>query len=155
MPLRFEQYEFESHFQRSGISTIFPEALLDGFLFEPCGYSVNGMMGPYYFTIHITPQEAFSFASFETDMPLDDYDDLVARVLNIFRPGRSTVTIMANYDSKTPSTPHAPQGFVVRDVQRQELSRYHITYSRVFKAGTPLRRQSTVSPPEQPAIACA
>lgn len=143
-----------SNCQVSGISTIFPDALLDGFLFDPCGYSVNGMMGPYFFTIHITPQEAFSFASFETDVPLDDYDELVAKVLNIFRPGRSTVTIMANYDSKTPSTPKAPKGFVVRDVQRQELSRYHITYSCVYKAGTP-RRQSTVGVPEQTAIVCS
>lgn len=112
-------------------------------------------MGPYFFTIHITPQEAFSFASFETDVPLDDYDELVAKVLDIFRPGRSTVTIMANYDSKTPSAPRAPQGFTVRGVQRQELSRYHITYSCIFKGSGSPRRQSTVIPTENAITMCA
>ena len=54
----------------SGIEDLFPDAVLDGFLFEPCGYSVNGIMGEHYFTIHVTPQEEFSFASFETDIPI-------------------------------------------------------------------------------------
>ena len=54
----------------SGISSLFPGAILDGFLFDPCGYSVNGMMDEHYFTIHVTPQEQFSFASFETDVPM-------------------------------------------------------------------------------------
>lgn len=30
--------------KRSGIDTIFPNALLDGFLFDPCGYSVNAIL---------------------------------------------------------------------------------------------------------------
>lgn len=137
---------FEQASKISGISSIFPSAILDGFLFEPCGYSVNGMMGPYFFTIHITPQDGFSFASFETDMPMENYDALVAQVLDIFKPGRATITVMANFASGlTPSAPSAPSGYYLRDVQRQELSRYHIVYSRVRKGTAESSRRASTA----------
>lgn len=56
--------------QESGIATLFPGAFIDDFLFEPCGYSMNGVLDDGYFTIHITPQAEFSYVSFETDIPL-------------------------------------------------------------------------------------
>lgn len=117
-------------------------------------------MGPYFFTIHITPQQGFSFASFETDVPMvstfvvidssnssqENYDALVSHVLDIFRPGRATITIMANVTSGfTPSAPAAPSGYYLRDVQRQELSRYHIVYSRLRKGQAESRRISSAA----------
>ena len=30
--------------QKSGIDKIFPNAILDGYLFDPCGYSVNAIL---------------------------------------------------------------------------------------------------------------
>lgn len=35
---------FRMKFQRSGIKDLFPEANIADYLFEPCGYSVNGVM---------------------------------------------------------------------------------------------------------------
>lgn len=126
---------FEQASLMSGISALFPEAKLDGHLFEPCGYSVNAMMGPYYFTIHITPQPGFSYASFETDYPLADYSELTSRVLAIFRPGRSTVTVMANHAVAHPARiPRQLPGFVTHDIQHQELAQYKIVYARLRKA---------------------
>lgn len=152
---------FQRASELSGIAELFPDAILDGFLFDPCGYSVNGMMGPYFFTIHITPQDAFSFASFETDMPMQDYDDLIHRVLSIFRPGRATVTVMANHESGViPSPPKsstpAVKGFPdcvynLGNVQRHELSGYHVVYGRYRKGAAasslPTRRASAVPSP--------
>lgn len=129
-----EMANFAQASERSGISDLFPGAVLDGFLFDPCGYSVNGMMGEHYFTIHVTPQQQFSFASFETDVPLEDYADLMMRVLQIFRPGRATVTIMANDAAGVrPVAPRRLQDYALCDVQRQELASYHIVYARVRK----------------------
>lgn len=54
----------------SGIGDLFPGAHIDDFLFNPCGYSMNGVLGDGYFTIHITPQPEYSYVSFETDIPL-------------------------------------------------------------------------------------
>jgi hypothetical protein len=131
---------FEQASIMSGISALFPEAKLDGHLFEPCGYSVNAMIGPYYFTIHITPQPGFSYASFETDFPLEDYSELTSRVLAIFRPGRSTVTVMANHAARHPARiPRRLDEYVVGDVQHQELAQYKIVYARLRKASSERR----------------
>ena len=31
--------------QSVGISALFPESLLDSYIFDPCGYSLNGIIG--------------------------------------------------------------------------------------------------------------
>ena len=82
---------------RSGIDTIFPNALLDGYLFDPCGYSVNAILPKgHYFTIHITPEPSCSYVSFETNAPEEDFPELIRRVLDLFRPSQFIVTCFAN-----------------------------------------------------------
>ncbi len=58
------------------------DELFDGFeiddhLFTPLGYSVNGIKGDRYFTIHITPQELSSYCSFETNIAAKDLQAIV------------------------------------------------------------------------------
>ncbi|KAF9519243.1 hypothetical protein BS47DRAFT_83764 [Hydnum rufescens UP504] len=62
-----------------GIDSIFPSMLtkLDSYAFEPCGYSANGLVGSGeqnggegYYTIHVTPEEGWSYASFECNVPV-------------------------------------------------------------------------------------
>jgi len=67
----------------------------DEFNFEPCGYSMNGMHKNEYCTIHVTPQEAFSYASFETSVVDDSTFNtaLVCRVLSMFVPGHFTLCL--------------------------------------------------------------
>jgi hypothetical protein len=76
---------------RSGIGSIFPDFDIDYHLFSPCGYSCNGLKDEFYFTIHVTPESHCSFVSFETNVSLSDYAQLIAKVLSIFRPGRFCV----------------------------------------------------------------
>lgn len=59
---------------------LFPGAKIDEFGFDPCGYSMNGIIGDAFFTIHITPQPEQSYASFETNAPLTDYTELLHKV---------------------------------------------------------------------------
>lgn len=80
----------------SGIAALIPGAKLDAFLFSPYGYSANGIKGDEYFTIHITPQASCSFASFETNVRMDDYTPLIEAVLKVFQPGRFILTTIAN-----------------------------------------------------------
>ncbi|KAF8342309.1 S-adenosylmethionine decarboxylase [Cantharellus anzutake] len=107
-----------------GISSIFPQHLtkLDSYAFEPCGYSANGIVsygeetsnvglatnGEGYYTIHVTPEEGWSYASFECNVPImpadfhsptaknlakdtkgnfPNLETLIQRVVDIFQPG--------------------------------------------------------------------
>ena len=108
-----------------GIASIFPERLttLDAYSFAPCGYSSNALLkwredagtdvfhsGEGYYTIHVTPEAGWSYASFECNVPLPtrpsgddatkgaaaavpDLKTLVRRVVDIFQPGRLTLTL--------------------------------------------------------------
>ena len=108
-----------------GITDLFPPHLttLDSYAFTPCGYSANALLkqgeanslqnaedhavvsgGEGYYSLHVTPEEGWSYASFECNVPLspvpaphsDDIPDLgtlVRRVVDIFRPARLSVTL--------------------------------------------------------------
>ncbi|CBJ32442.1 S-Adenosylmethionine decarboxylase [Ectocarpus siliculosus] len=78
---------------RSGIKSVLPNAALQDHLFEPCGYSMNALEGQAYYTVHVTPEPDFSYASFETNVRLPDYDALVRGVLEVFRPRKFTMTL--------------------------------------------------------------
>ncbi|XP_017099269.2 S-adenosylmethionine decarboxylase proenzyme [Drosophila bipectinata] len=82
---------------KSGIDTILPSMHIDDFLFDPCGYSMNGINEKgEYMTIHITPENQFSYVSFETNVALSNYRKLINQVINTFKPGKFIVTIFAN-----------------------------------------------------------
>jgi len=51
---------------------------VDEYHFDPCGYSLNAIVGEYYWSIHVTPEAQFSYISFETNHPsaLDVYQKL-------------------------------------------------------------------------------
>ncbi|KAK3815277.1 MAG: adenosylmethionine decarboxylase [Benniella sp.] len=57
--------------QETGLAGLFPQAQLDSFLFTPCGYSANALQDGNYYTIHVTPEPVCSYASFETNIPVN------------------------------------------------------------------------------------
>jgi S-adenosylmethionine decarboxylase len=114
-----------------GIDTLFPkeETVLDSFGFDPCGYSANGVVGsgsPHgpgsgsgldaelgggYYTIHVTPEEGWSYASFECNVPLPTTSSstasasgssrptlpsLIKKVVSIFQPSRLSITLFVS-----------------------------------------------------------
>lgn len=90
--------------EKSGISGLIPGSLIDPVLFSPCGYSMNGLKGDRYWTIHVTPQPSCNFASFETGNNFDtskgldddcDYEALLERIINVFKPGTFSLTVVA------------------------------------------------------------
>ncbi|KAF8894912.1 S-adenosylmethionine decarboxylase [Gymnopilus junonius] len=123
--------------EKLGISNIFPPSLthLDAYAFQPCGYSSNalikwgheslennykhevegntaGHFGEGYYTIHVTPEEGWSYASFECNVPLStsksskgkipDLKSLIKRVVDIFEPGRITLTLFISSEQGDP-----------------------------------------------------
>jgi S-adenosylmethionine decarboxylase len=80
----------------SGISEIVPEMEICDFDFEPCGYSMNAIHGAASSNIHITPEDGFSYASYEVmgfDATALGYGDLVKRVLSCFGPSEFSVAV--------------------------------------------------------------
>ena len=90
---------------------VLPGFQLEDHLFEPSGYSLNAVKGESYGTVHVTPQEHGSFASFETNMPLDgDASSPCASVLEIFKPRVFDVVLFDRGESRF--TP--PAGYELR-----------------------------------------
>ncbi|XP_073112878.1 S-adenosylmethionine decarboxylase proenzyme [Elaeis guineensis] len=80
----------------SGISEIIPEMEICDFEFDPCGYSMNGINGLAFSTIHVTPEDGFSYASYEAMGFNPDsvvYGDLIKRVLRCFDPSEFSVAV--------------------------------------------------------------
>ena len=76
--------------QASGIRTLVPDAVIDDYVFEPCGYSMNGQEGSTFSTVHITPEAGFSYASFEIscfEAGSVNVQEIVTKLATIFRPG--------------------------------------------------------------------
>jgi len=85
--------------KRSGIDLLLPGSDIDGFLFEPCGYSCNGLLKDTYFTIHITPEPECSFVSFETNYNTPSFTELVNLVTRTFRPGSFCLSLFVDEES--------------------------------------------------------
>ena len=82
-----------------GIHELIPNADIDAHLFAPCGYSLNGIDGDVYYTIHVTPQAECSYASFETNVPKESYASMVTTVMSVFKPERLLCTLFTNKQS--------------------------------------------------------
>lgn len=80
----------------AGIDTLCPGALFDSRAFEPCGYSMNAILDQSYYTVHITPEQGSSYASFETNRKLTSYTDVIMNVVRTFKPKRFIMTLMAD-----------------------------------------------------------
>jgi len=85
--------------ERSGIQSLFKKtAILDAHAFEPLGYSLNGLEGDCYTTLHITPQPECSFVSFETtDVDFANAHDMVEKIIKVFQPETFTVLIISQF----------------------------------------------------------
>ncbi|PIA57527.1 hypothetical protein AQUCO_00600324v1 [Aquilegia coerulea] len=84
----------------SGIRQILPQSDINDFEFDPCGYSMNAIEGLAISTIHVTPEDGFSYASFEAagyDPKAINLKDLIERVLVCFGPAEFSIAIHASH----------------------------------------------------------
>ncbi|XP_058768306.1 S-adenosylmethionine decarboxylase proenzyme-like [Vicia villosa] len=88
----------------SGIRNILPDSQICDFDFEPCGYSMNSVEGVAVSTIHVTPEDGFSYASFETcvdNLELMNLNQLVVRVLTCFQPNEFLIAVHVDVESNS------------------------------------------------------
>lgn len=110
----------EEALRRSGIEAVSPLAMTtDGYLFSPCGYSLNGIHEDRYVTVHVTPQAGSSYASFETNLFEADYAETIQKVVRIFRPGRFSLVLTTSMDDACMASHetiyNAGPGYAVKD----------------------------------------
>ncbi|XP_044487974.1 S-adenosylmethionine decarboxylase proenzyme [Mangifera indica] len=87
----------------SGIRKILPYSKICDFEFDPCGYSMNSIEGAAVSTIHVTPEDGFSYASFETvgyNLKEVNLGELVERVLACFQPNDFSISVHAEVAGK-------------------------------------------------------
>lgn len=121
----------------------FPEATIDAYLFTPCGFSANGVVpapdrnaGTHYFTVHVTPEPHCSYASFETNVPHSQNGqtaaNIVQQVVNIFKPGRFTVTLFEAKPAPVDDGDTKEVKYLERQAARRKLKAEHVEgYRRV------------------------
>ncbi|MBB1441168.1 adenosylmethionine decarboxylase, partial [Shewanella sp. SG41-4] len=69
------------------LEKLFNGFIFDQHLFSPLGYSINGIRGAEYFTIHITPQENSSYVSVETNIDISSAQvDIFAELVRLLQP---------------------------------------------------------------------
>ena len=109
----------------SGVMDLVPDASVDDLVFDPCGYSANSVLDDSYFTIHVTPQPECSFASFETNLPLESYTNLINKVVDVFCPSRFTVTLFTN---ETAICGKSFEGIDTKKIQGFQRTSYTVTH---------------------------
>jgi len=127
-----------------GVEAILPGFAVDEHAFTPAGYSMNGVRGSDYYTIHVTPESIGSYVSFETNC---DYranlSALVGRVLEVFSPRSFDVVAFA--PEGTLEDEVAPPGYVVKDQSATVVLGYDVGFWHCYR---PLRapREPVVLP---------
>lgn len=114
----------------TGIRALMPGLDIDDYVFEPCGYSMNGIRGTGFVTIHITPEDGFSYASVEVtgfDADACDPTAMVGRITRIFRPAHMSVSMSQDVASRTGGYSWgalgcAPPGYGCQSATCQELA---------------------------------
>ncbi len=76
----------------SGIDNILPSFEINDYVFEPHGYSLNALAGPWYYTVHVTPESSNAYTSFETNYHCTDgngqfcINEIIQKLTDIFEP---------------------------------------------------------------------
>ncbi|MBS0012620.1 MAG: hypothetical protein KFF46_01515 [Desulfobacterales bacterium] len=107
---------------RTGIDRLYPDMETDHFVFEPYGYSMNRISGQHYATIHVTPEESGSYASFETNVAESDYHEKIQQIMEVFKPGRFSLVFTEAISDRDPGEGKVPKK--IAGYRRSEKSLY-------------------------------
>ena len=113
-----------------GLARLLEGFEVDEFAFEPAGYSLNGLAGDRYMTIHVTPESEGSYASFETNCDFSsDPRALIERVIEPFGP--ESFDVLAFVPGGAPLDLEV-DGYVQRKRVAAAVAGYQITFISLF-----------------------
>uniref|UniRef100_A0A8C0YUB9 adenosylmethionine decarboxylase n=1 Tax=Cyprinus carpio carpio TaxID=630221 RepID=A0A8C0YUB9_CYPCA len=111
-------------------------AVMDQFFMKD-GVSANDVTRGTYWTIHITPEPEFSYVSFETNLSQTSYDELIRKVVDVFKPGKFVTTLFVNQSSKCRSVFTSAQrleGYRLLDRQLAHFNDYNFVFTSYAKS---------------------
>lgn len=137
----------------SGIANLLSHSRICDYAFDPCGYSMNGIDGTCLSTIHVTPEEGFSYASFETmGYGSKDVDllTLVNKVLACFKPAVFSIALHTSGATKGATgswgSAFCPRGYFCDGSSKENLPGGLIVVFHTFRACSNGHRQVHSSP---------
>ena len=112
-----------------GIDAILPGFITSEHVFEPAGYSLNALKDAEYYTIHVTPEDAGSYVSFETNHDFRGrLSELVGAIVELFRPRAFDLLVFLPDAEPKLSVP----GYLLGDHVVDALGGYRISYFQYF-----------------------
>lgn len=136
--------------EESGIRRILPDSEICDFQFDPCGYSMNAIEGEAISTIHVTPEDGFSYASFEAmgyDFKVLKLNYLLERVLTCFQPAEFSVALHTDCEEQGIGINITPdvQGYSCKEKSYQVLGKNEsVIYLSFIKAAGCASPRSTL-----------
>jgi S-adenosylmethionine decarboxylase len=107
------------------LATLLPGFATHEHAFSPGGYSVNALRGESYYTVHVTPENACSYVSFETNHDFrDGLQPLVTGVVSLFGP--STFDVITFLPEGPTSL--SVDGYDLGDSETRAISGYCVSY---------------------------
>lgn len=116
------------------LDDILPGAILDDFVFDPFGYSLNALRGEDYLTVHITPERDGSYVSLETSL---DLAPILPIPLQVLGP-RSFDLVLYNPLDVEALLARIPHGYTPVCRQSSRLpSAYRVEFAHFARSETP------------------
>ena len=113
----------------SGIDAILPGFTTSEHVFNPAGYSLNAVKGEEYYALHVTPEAAGSYVSFETNYDFRGHlSGLVGSIVELFRPRAfDVVTFVPEAEPEL-----SVAGYELADHIVHGLGGYRVSYFQYF-----------------------
>jgi S-adenosylmethionine decarboxylase len=112
-----------------GIDGVLPGFDTSEHVFDPAGYSLNALRGQEYYTLHVTPEEMGSYASFETNRDFgSDLTGFVGTIVELFQP--RAFDVVAFLPQGEPKL--KPAGYQLGDHVVRSLGGYRVTYLQYY-----------------------
>ena len=100
------------------LDALFSDFMLDDFVFEPFGYSINAIRGEEYLTIHVTPQANSSYVSIESNINLIT---LAATFLKILAPKSFDLLSFNELEFAELTEQFVPKHYVIKSAVTERL----------------------------------
>lgn len=113
------------------IDKLLPGFIIDDYVFEPYGYSLNAINAKQYLTIHVTPQADSSYVSFESNL---DLISLAPTILAILNPASFDLLAFNELEFAEKVAQHIHQDYISKSLVSQQLSNgYLVCFANYIK----------------------